>query len=234
MTYSQNGVFMDAESLFGFPESIMVADAMSIEMVAKNQILFKEGTPSKRFYGVLGGQVALIAQDSGNVVELLGPGSFFGEEALFGGDRLFSAKVLSCGRIAVLDPEKFLSSDGSLEGLTRFALRRLAERQGRLVRETVSLKSTPPLQRLARLLLSLPDAQSGQAKVKLPWTKRVMAERIGVRPETFSRLLPGLPLHGARVEGDWIVFTDTDALRAFANGEPGQKRLRKSPSRDIN
>jgi CRP/FNR family transcriptional activator FtrB len=212
-----------------------VADGgLSIQYVAKDQILFEEGSPADRLYEVVGGQVALVSRDSGKVVDLLGPGAVFGEEALCGGGRMFSAKVVCRGRVAMLDPGKVHAADGSLAGLTRFVLVRVVERQSRLVREISSLKSMPPLQRLARLILGLPDFTPDRASIKLPWPKRVIAERLGIRPETFSRLLPGLADHGARISGCWVEIADFRRFESFAKGEPRQWRLRKPAVRGAN
>jgi len=205
-------------------------EAVTIAMVKKNQVLFEKGDTTGRMYTVLSGQVALYTPDNDKVVELLEAGSVFGEEALFGGEHVFSAKALCAGRIIIVDPQKA----GPLEPLTRLALQRLSERQARLAEQITSLKHMPPLQRLARLILLVPEVSGGVSRVKLPWRKNVISDRIGVRNETFSRLIPNLQEHGASIEGGWIVVTDLNALNRFATALPNQVRLRKPMSRGIN
>lgn len=204
-------------------------EGAAVQAVDKGQVLFEPGAPADRLYGVVSGQVALIAGD-GRVMDLLGPGAVFGEEALVGGIAMFSAKALRPGRIEMLDPARVPSLDGSLERLTRFVLAQVVERQMRLVRDFAASRKVPPLQRLARLILDIPETRAGLGRARLPWPKRVIAEWIGVRPETFSRMLPGLLDHGARIEGCWVEIADYDRFLSFAGGASGQWHTRACPS----
>ena len=227
MTHSN---IVNMRPLFGLPISSEGLDAIVIKAVKKNQILFNSGDVPRNLYFVITGQIALFTPDNDKVVEVLENGSYFGEEALFQRNRMFSAKALNQGRVAVLNPQKLKP----LEELMRLALQSVSERQERLIADISSLKSSPPLQRLAKLIYNLPEITQGQIKFKLPWRKKVIAERIGVRHETFSRLLPGLLEHGAKIEGEWILVHDPIALGRFVSGDPNQWGMRKPASRGIN
>ena len=219
-----NSKAISAASLFALPESAMDGDAVAVLTVKKNQVLFAKGDAADRLYRIVSGQVALYNEDRAKSIELLGPDTLFGEEALFGSIRLFAAKMLTEGQIAVLDPAKI----HNLQPVMQLAMQSMADRQNRLIEELSSLKSLPPLQRLARLILSMPQITAGEIKVQLPWRKNLIAEQIGVRQETLSRLLPGLQDHGAYVNGNWITITDLPALHQFGAGDPGHIRMRKA------
>jgi len=202
----------------------LVNGSVIVKSVKRGQVLYKKGDPSDRVYYIIGGQVILTVPESGKIAEILESGALFGEEALFGGNRTLTATVAAAGKIVFLDPDKIKAR----ADLTNLALRHLSERRERLVDEISCLKFMPPLQRLARLILSLPQVSQGENKIKLPWRKKVMAERIGVRNETFSRLLPGLKENGAVLQGGWLIVTDFNALNRFVSGGPDQWRLRRS------
>ena len=223
MNFYANHSAVKMAPLFDLSVSELNSGAVTIQPVAKNQILFDKGQTAKRLYRVITGQVALFSPLNGKVMEILNAGTFFGEESLFGGDHLFSAKTLNVGQVAILDPAHL----DDLDNLMRLALRNMSDRHRRLMEEVSSFKSMPPLQRLASLILSLPAIHDGQTEMQLPWRKNVIAERIGVRSETLSRLLPGLQEHGAQCAGSRVVITDLAALERFVAEEQNQRRWRK-------
>lgn len=217
--------------LFGLPTQAAGDGAIAVVSAPKDHVFFTKGETADLLYAVVSGQVGLFGADGERLVEVLEPGHCFGEEALFDGERRFTAKSLSAARIATLDPAKMPETGGGLEDLTRSALKKLTERQARLADEITTLKTMPPLQRLARLIAGLPQVRDGLARIKLPWRKKIIAERIGVRTETFSRLLPGLAEYGAKVDGDWVTILDLTLLTQFVAGDPADWRLRKPAGR---
>lgn len=227
MTHSN---IVNMRPLFGLPISAEGLDSVVIKAVPKDQILFEQGDVSDTLYLIICGQIALFTPENDKVVEVLEPGSYFGEESLFDGKRLFSAKALKACRVTALNPQKITP----LHELMRLALQSVSERQGRLIADISALKSTPPLQRLAKLIYNLPEVALGQTAIKLPWRKKIIAERIGIRHETFSRLLPGLLEHGIRIEGEWIHVENLKSLTHFVTGSPVQWGLRKPASRGMN
>ena len=218
------------EPLFGLAPADLGDQAIFVVNLNRNQVLFTKGEDSPALFRVISGQVALVGQDNNRIIELLTSGDVFGEEALFGGDRLFHAKMVRAGQIAVLDPKK----TSNPHQLIQQVLQRVTERRSRLIEEMADLKSLPPLQRLARLLLTLPEVIAGQPQAQLPWYKVIMAERIGVRPETMSRLLNGLQEHGAQVDGNWVIITDLDALERLGRGDEAQPPRLRKPSKHHN
>ncbi len=212
------------EPLFGISPDGIESDAIAIHTVKRNQLLFEKGENSKGVFTIISGQAILTVPETGKIVEILDSGAFFGEEALFQVGRIFMARVTIGGKFAVLDPDKVTAKDE----LIKKAMFHLYERQERLVEDISCLKSMPPLQRLAKLILTIPQVSKGESKVKLPWRKHMMAERIGVRTETFSRLIPSLRDHGAEMDGEWLVIFNLSALHHFVTNRPDQWRLRKS------
>jgi CRP/FNR family transcriptional regulator, dissimilatory nitrate respiration regulator len=95
--------------------------------------------------------------------------------------------------------------------------RALAEKNHSLIAE-VATGRLPSAQRLAQYLASLiePAAASGGAStVRLPFSKTLLAARLGVKKETLSRLLGRLARDGVvRVAGRDITVLDRAGLEA--------------------
>jgi CRP/FNR family transcriptional regulator, dissimilatory nitrate respiration regulator len=69
-----------------------------------------------------------------------------------------------------------------------------------LVTEIESLKAQNADQRLARFILSLCPPGEDQCRFRLPYDKRLIAARLGVKQETLSRAFAKLREHGVRTE----------------------------------
>jgi CRP-like cAMP-binding protein len=208
------------------PADVLARVAPLIE-ARQDYRLFGEGDPADRIYALIDGQAILTASsydgDEGEVIEVINAPDCFGEEALLGGARLMTARVLAGSRMIALCPS-------SLRVDQRLILDHLYRRQRMLVEEVAALKSVPPAQRLARLLLSLTDRTEGPAEIRLPSLKKVIARRIGVEPCTFSsRVLPKLKTVGAAIDGDCVHVEDVARLRAFA----GQRALMRGFRRPL-
>jgi CRP-like cAMP-binding protein len=70
----------------------------------------------------------------------------------------------------------------------------------RLVGEIESLKSQNADQRLASFILSLCPPGEDRCRFRLPYDKRLIAARLGVKQETLSRAFAKLRAHGVRTE----------------------------------
>lgn len=187
--------------------------------VSAGQVLFRQGDPVEFFYWVGDGLVRLFRSSprgDEKVIELVGQGRFFAEAALFMGGRfpVNASAQTNCHLIAI-DGARFkswLSQDASR------CFRLLAGMSARLhmlVNEIDSLALMKGTDRLLQYLLdhSEPD-EDGQILVELEAPKQVIASRIGVKPETLSRLLHKLAdLDYIEVRDNRILIKDEDKLR---------------------
>ncbi|HEY5898724.1 MAG TPA: Crp/Fnr family transcriptional regulator [Burkholderiales bacterium] len=187
----------------------------------KGQALFQCGDPCLGFHLVVYGQVKLgftSPQGVEKVVEIIRPGQSFGEALMFldepyivFGQALADSMVLHVAKQVVLDE---LQSDPLF---ARRMLAGLSRRLHGLVRdvETYTLRSGH--QRvLGYLLGDLPaDARDGPAEVLLTPGKSVIASRLNMTPEHFSRILHELAGQGLIcVDGRCVRIPDLARLRA--------------------
>ena len=140
-------------------------------------------------------------------------------EALIGRGYSASAETVGPTRIMWLDAatlRRQIASDGKL-AMTLLAS--AASHLRMLVAHIEELKTMTGPARLADMILNLAGARSGSAQVTLPYEKQLIANRLGMTPESFSRAMSQLKSHGVTVTRDRLTIKDVARLRAFASPE---------------
>ncbi|HRH79468.1 MAG TPA: Crp/Fnr family transcriptional regulator [Thiobacillaceae bacterium] len=183
------------------------------------QSLFVQDQPVTAFYYVLHGLIRLYRTSpvgDEKVIELIGPGRFFAEAALFMGGRYpVNAMAQADSRLIAIDGPAFKT--WLIQDANR-CVRLLAATSARLhkmVNEIDRLTLMKGADRLLQYLLDHADPdESGRQVVDLEAPKQVIASRIGVKPETFSRLLHKLSDLGyLEVQGNRVYIKEGDDLR---------------------
>ncbi len=82
-----------------------------------------------------------------------------------------------------------------------------------LVDQIEQLKAQTGAQRVAEFLLSLAQAESGPARVELPYDKSLLAGRLGMKPESLSRAFLRLKASGVTVEQAHVAIAELGRLR---------------------
>jgi CRP/FNR family cyclic AMP-dependent transcriptional regulator len=167
----------------------------------KNVILIQEGDRSSALYIVLSGKVqAYASSEQGREVVLAeyGPGQYFGELALDGGDRAASVKTVeptTCCVIQALDLRDVLAMHPD------FALHLIQKLSGMVRRLTGTVKGLvlkDVYGRLVAMLVDCSDARpDGSRIVRERLTQQDIADRIGASREMVNRLLRELLAAGA-------------------------------------
>ncbi|MFQ3789786.1 Crp/Fnr family transcriptional regulator [Halomonas sp. A29] len=187
----------------------------------RGTLLFSKGEPADRFYVVLGGWVKLFRESpDGNecMVGLFTRGESFAEAAMF--DRLgfpVNAAVAEDARLLLFPAEHFLTTLERNHGLALNMLANLSGMLRSLVRQLDQLTLQPTYQRLAAFIVSLCPDDVDEATVCLPCDKLLIAGRLGMKPESFSRAMARLRDVGVSCERNCVHIEDIAALRRFAN-----------------
>lgn len=199
--------------------SRIAASTLQVE-APRGSVLFRRGDPCTGFHIIISGQVKLAlqtAQGTEKVVEILEAGHSFGEAVMFlekpyvvTAEALADTRLLHVAGTAVF---------AELDRDPRFARRVIASLSMRLHHllgdlESYTLKSGT--QRVIGYLLSLCDiARGGTAHIELPARKNIIASRLNLTHEHFSRTLHGLAAAGLiSVEGQKIGIVSIEKLRA--------------------
>ncbi|MCW8834755.1 MAG: cyclic nucleotide-binding domain-containing protein [Rhodospirillales bacterium] len=188
---------------------------------SRGGMLFMRGEPVSRFFLLLEGWVKVFRDTPEGdqvVVAVMKPGDSFAQAAIFTGRKNFpaSAEVVSEARVLEIPADPFMSVLRQEPDLAIKILGALSERLVELVQhiERLQFNSTP--QRLAGFLIDLlAEGTTGEATVKLPYDKSLIAARLGMKPESLSRALAKLKRVGVTSSGSEVTIKDVGVLHDF-------------------
>lgn len=183
--------------------------------------LFSQGDAALTLFVVLSGAVELAVERPGHppeVLSRLGPGETAGADSLTPGSRhTATARAVDKTTLAVINAPRLLAY---LDDHFDLALGMIASMAGNLrgqVKEITELKLQSTTERLASYLAELAGSANGRAVVRLPFEKRLLADRLGMEPATLSRAFGKLREYGVETgRGDKVVIGDVGQLRRLA------------------
>lgn len=188
---------------------------------ARGETIFRKGDPSEGFHTVVYGQIKLAfhsANGAEKVVDLLGPNQTFGEAVMFM-ERPYPvyAQALADSMLVHVSKTVVFEEIDRDPVFARKMIGGLARRLHGLVSDLEAYTLHSGTQRvLGYLLRDMPENESGtgEVEISLPTSKNVLASRLNLTPEHFSRILHDLTEHGLiQVEGRSIRILDAEALR---------------------
>lgn len=181
--------------------------------------LYEQGDPVQEFFVVMDGHVELSIDIDGrrSVVEVARKGVVLGDAAMFGQGRFFmSARVLTSATLLAVPAASFLAKLEPRFDIITHMLSTLSFRLRMLVRQIAELKLKTTAQRLGSFLLSQVEAEEGRAAVRFPYDKRLVADELGMKPESLSRALAKLAKLGVEsLPDNSVVIADVEQLREF-------------------
>jgi CRP-like cAMP-binding protein len=172
---------------------------------------------------VLSGIIDLSCTHKGNECTALmmsGGDVFMPAAALYSEPYLISARALTACRILMIDAKVIRREARKCTELA-LSLARVIAGQWRIALKIIlDLKCRSPSQRLAAFLLRLHDASEAGVPAEVPFSKRQLASRIGMQPETLSRTLQTLAANGLFLRGRQIIVTNRAAAEEFCGPDP--------------
>ena len=200
----------------------LLEDARIERFAARDQLL-KEGEVPKDIHIVLSGIVDLSCTYKNHeyTALILSAGDVsMPAAALFEEHYLIAARTLTPARILMIDAQALRVEAGRSPELA-LSLARILAGQWRLALKIIlDLKCRTPSQRLASFLLRLYDATPEGMIAEVPFSKRQLASRVGMQPETLSRTLQTLAVNGLFLRGREIVLKDREAIESFCGPDP--------------
>jgi CRP/FNR family transcriptional regulator, dissimilatory nitrate respiration regulator len=203
------------------PEPVLASllATATIRSVERGTDLFVQGDPADRFFVVLEGWVKLyrINRDGAEaVVSMVNAGESFAEAAMFAQASFpVCAQAVTDVRVVAITAQAFARCVQADVGTAFAMLGSLSMRLRTLVQQIEQLQIQSAPQRVGSFLLKMCPAGSDNASFMLPVEKSLVARRLGIQPETFSRALAKLRPIGVEVQGAVVSVSDIDALRDF-------------------
>jgi len=200
---------------------VMIGDRQA-RTYARGEQLFAQGDPADGFFCVVDGWVKLyrLSEDGEEVVvHVFSAGETFAEVAMFSGGRFpASCEAVSAARILRIDSAALRRAVLDEPQLAFAMLAAVSLRLRALVDQIEQLKGRSASQRIADFFVRQSGAASGPVRLALPYEKALIANRLGMKPESFSRALGRLAGLGVTVERDSVTIADVARLAAFAEG----------------
>lgn len=200
---------------------LSLADYAVVKSEKKGTILFSPDSPNDKFYIMQSGWVKLFRETmSGDeaILDVLTAGNFFGEIGLPGTEGMpYGAQVIDDASIIVL-PRFLLAEEvmrNSLFGLS--VLQNLSRQKSRKDMEIEHRTVQTAPQRIGCFLLKFcTDRVEPQITLHLPYEKSIIAARLGMTPETFSRALNQLKAAAnITVNGSTVTIKDLKQLTDY-------------------
>jgi CRP-like cAMP-binding protein len=219
MTFKLNTEALLAQTpIFGslnVARQVPIAHAGHEMQVAKHGFVFRRGDVASGLYMVVSGHIKLsIPSPGGNekVLEFFGPGQVFGESGVFlERPYMVDAQALEDSVLVCMERDDIYAALDKDPSFSRYMLMTLAQRMDSLVEDIEAVNLQSAAQRLVCFLLRQP--REGGC-TRFPYSKGVVASKLGLSPETLSRLLHQLSSAGLiSVRGRTVTIHQLEALR---------------------
>ena len=191
--------------------------------VKRGDILFQKGDPTRGFYIVVYGQVKLLfitPNGDEKVIEIMGPGQSFGEALMFmEKPYIVTAHALADAMLLHVSKEVVFEEIDRDPKFARRMIAGLSRRLHHLISDVESYSLRSATQRVIGYLLQ-PDHDDdeghGRTMVMLPAAKSVIASRLNITPEHFSRILHELTeAQLIEVTGRTVRILNMEKLRTY-------------------
>lgn len=186
----------------------------------EGQTLFEAGHPAQRFFLVRSGQLKLFRlSQEGNekILEIVRPGETFAEAVMFLDVKVYpvSAAALMPSEVYSFDNQTYLRVLRDSVDTCFRVMGSMSRRLRMLIGEIDDLTLQSATHRLITFLLQrLSNNPNPLHDIHLDTPKSVIASRLSVQPETFSRILKNLSKEGLlSVHGQIIRVHDLTELR---------------------
>ena len=219
-------IVRSCELFRGMPDDVIrgLLSGRTAMSLHKGQILFHQGDPAAAFFVVLEGWMKLYRTGADGrevIIHVAKAGETFAEAAMFmEGAYPVHAEAATPVRLQRIDGRAVRERTGADPSFAFAMLGAMALRLRRLVNEIERLKRRSATELVAEFLLQLcPPADADRAALTLPFEKAIIAARLGIKPESFSRALARLKDVGVEVNGPAVTIASRAALARMIGQE---------------
>ena len=198
---------------------ILAAGTTEIQ-AERGEMIFHRGDACVGFHTVVYGQIKLMfvsPMGGEKVVRLIGPGDSFGEALMFL-DKAYivSAQALADTMLLHVSKAVIFAEIDHHPGFARKMLAGLSQRLHNLMSDVEAYSLRSGTQRVIGYLLKDGGNRRDGCQFRLETSKTVIASRLNLTPEHFSRILHDLGAHGfIKIKGRDITIIDADKLSAY-------------------
>ena len=203
--------FLSAAGLAAASALLAAAEPFS---VPRRDVIFAPDAAPEALYLLLEGSVGLSMQGADGtrgLLEIIGPDECFLMPAvILGGTWPFGAEALAPSRLLRIPAEAFHAIMARNARLAEASLAQMARQWRGLADQLIEMKLTKASERVAHFLTGrlMPGG-----RVAMPEPRAAIAARLGMTPESLSRVMHGLEAAGlVRLQGRRVDVPDAEAL----------------------
>lgn len=199
-----------------------LASRVDLRHLAPGERLCDQGAPAEALMVVREGYVKTFVpgrtRKDEQAIDVVGPGAVIGEVAATGvGVHPVSAVALDAVTVLAVPGEVLHTALARNYDVVLSLLGGVSGGLRGLLSQVTELKMKSTAERLAMFLVQISPEEEGSARIPLPYSKRVVAEKLGMTPETLSRSLAKLAAVGVSTCGrDLICVEAMEALADYA------------------
>ena len=199
------------------PERIL--DQSHIVVAQKGDLLFGTGRNVDTIFITLEGRVALTAHNERleeTLIEILPAGNIFLVQPLILDVKTtLTARAIGSVKALHIPADVFMSEVDNSSPLVRAAIRQISRQWRLTLTQLRQLKLLSASERLAHYILSRLDADQGRASLVLEEERRLIAQRLGMTPESLSRAIANLRDQRVYFSGRNVTVDDVQSLHEF-------------------
>ena len=181
------------------------------------QVVFRQGQSAVAFFIVVEGWLKLYRiTPAGDIVVLnvLTKGESFAEAVAFVRGRYpVNAEAASSARVVRLPADHVVNCIREVPDIALAMIASTSMHLHQLVQQVEQLSAQSAVQRVAQFLVSLCASNSGPCTIMLPYDKSLIAGRLGLKPESLSRIFAKLRNVGVAVNASQVAVGDIAKLR---------------------
>jgi CRP/FNR family transcriptional activator FtrB len=188
-----------------------------VQELPRATVLCRQDDKPEFLHVVLSGKVGLFAEGLREeaLVEFFGPSDVFILPAvLLDTPYLMTVRLLEESRLLFWPVAAFREQVAGTGALSYGAALMLSSYWRGFVGQIRDLKLLSAVERLSALLLALAPRRAGPVTVTLPGSRRLIAARLGITPQSLSRAFASLRPLGVSGNGRAITIIDPARLRA--------------------
>lgn len=184
-----------------------------------NQLLYRQDMPAHHFFFVISGRLRLYRLDSSGIdrtLDSIAPGDCFAEVMIYADPAHYAcyAEALKSSEVLMIPVKAYQEVLNNNPEYAHAALRHYAMRAVSRFHDLEIMTVQNARDRLIRYLIDLlPNGAAEGGEVELPLPKCLVASRLAMQPETFSRILADLKSNGlVRVNRSKLFISDPKRL----------------------
>lgn len=179
-------------------------------------MLFRQGEPASSFFIVVDGWIKLFritpAGDEA-VLNVFAKGQSFAEAVAFTSGRYPAmASAVAPTRLILIPADHVINCIRQNPEVALAMIASTSQQLHQMISRVEQLTAQSGMQRVADFLISLTPCVKGPCTIALPYDKSVIAGRLGLKPESLSRVFAKIRTMGIDVRASDVVVDDAATL----------------------